>query len=122
MSSSRITLKNCRLCVRGELLPNSTLIFSTDDGLICERPPYISDIEYDNAINFDNKIIAPGFLELQTNGMRGFHFTHFDDKESYAKKVDEIARYLPSHGVTGFWATVPTVASEEFKKVRETSS
>ena len=68
-------------------------------------------------IDLDNAILAPGFLELQTNGMRGFHFTHFEDERKYGEKLDEVARYLPSQGVTGFWATIPTVHSEEFKKV-----
>lgn len=68
-------------------------------------------------VDFDGAILAPGFIELQTNGMRGFHFTHFDDEHSYAAKIDDVARYLVTQGVTGFYATIPTVASGKFRKV-----
>lgn len=66
-------------------------------------------------------IVGPGLIELQTNGMKGFHFTHFEDQHSYAQKLEDVARYLPSTGCTGFYATVPTVSSDDFKKVIITS-
>jgi N-acetylglucosamine-6-phosphate deacetylase len=62
-------------------------------------------------------IIAPGLLELHTNGLLGFHFTHFNDEEEYAGQIDKAAKFLVTQGVTGFWATIPTVSSDEYKKV-----
>jgi N-acetylglucosamine-6-phosphate deacetylase len=70
------------------------------------------------AVDLDGNIIAPGFLELHTNGVNGFHFTQFEDEAGYAKKVDAVARHYATQGVTGFWATIPTVKGEEFQKVR----
>ena len=86
---------------------------SDDTGDILYPTGYIGG----DAIDLEEGIIAPGFLELQTNGMRGFHFTHFQDEKSYAEEIDKVAKYLPSTGVTGFYPTIPTVAADEFKKV-----
>lgn len=113
---------NCRLCLNGSLVEEpSSIIFSKATGRIVDVLPGTNVAHTSTAtatfIDLDGSIVAPGFLELQTNGMRGFHFTHFEDAQSYQSKIDEIAKYLPSTGVTGFWATIPTVSSSEFKKV-----
>lgn len=112
MSSKIIAFTNARLCVGGQLV-DRPLTISTESGAI------LSDDEGQDGATVDLKgaIVAPGLIELQTNGMRGFHFTHFEDEQSYAKKLDDVAQYLPSTGVTSFYATIPTVSSDEFKKV-----
>nr|POE83354.1 n-acetylglucosamine-6-phosphate deacetylase [Quercus suber] len=104
---------NARLCRNGEIVEGEQLVVSDDTGEILYSTGYIGG----DAVDLEDMIIAPGFLELQTNGLRGFHFTQFDDPQSYAKKIDEVAAYLPSTGVTGFYATIPTVSSEEFKQI-----
>lgn len=108
---------NFSLCDGGTLIlypwNEKYLHFSRDTGLILGT----SNEPADDVIDLQSTMLAPGLLELQTNGMRGFHFTHFDDGASYANKINEIARYLPSQGVTGFWVTIPTVSSEAFKTV-----
>lgn len=103
---------NCRLCIAGKLVQRD-LVVSNDTGSILDDAPS-ADRE---TVDLGGAIVAPGFIELQTNGMRGFHFTHFEDEQSYADEVDEIARYLPSTGCTAFYATIPTVSSDDFKKV-----
>lgn len=105
---------NCRLCKNGDLVSGS-LIINNATGQIVDNIGYVST----DAIDLNGAIIAPGFIELQTNGLRGFHFTHFEDALQYANALNTVARYLPSTGVTGFYVTIPTVASEEFKKVRQ---
>lgn len=75
-----------------------------------------------STVDLGGAIVAPGLIELQTNGMRGFHFTHFEDEQSYAQNVEEVARYLLSTGCTSFYATIPTVSSDDFKKVTVVSS
>jgi N-acetylglucosamine-6-phosphate deacetylase len=104
---------NCRYILNGELVEDH-LVVSDETGLILKRDGYIGG----EAVDLEDAIIAPGFLELHTNGANGFHFTHFDDEKSYAAKVDNIARYYATQGVTGFYATIPTVKSDEFQKVR----
>lgn len=109
---------NCRTCRAGKLTAHTDLVVS-EDGYIIDRPDDASSCD---TVDLAGAIVAPGYIELQTNGMRGFHFTHFDDAESYAARVDEIARYLVTQGVTAFYATIPTVPSEEFKKVSHRQS
>lgn len=113
MSGWFTSFLNCRLCRNGALVEGDQLVVSDDTGNILHRTGYIGG----DAVDLEDGIIAPGFLELQTNGMRGFHFTHFEGATNYKQKVDDVARYLPSQGVTGFYATLPTVTSNEFKKV-----
>ncbi|KAF1851797.1 carbohydrate esterase family 9 protein [Cucurbitaria berberidis CBS 394.84] len=103
---------NCRYVLNGELVEDH-LVISDETGLILKREGYIGG----EAVDLDDNIIAPGFLELHTNGANGFHFTHFDDEKSYSSKIDDIAGYYASQGVTGFWATIPTVKGEDFQKI-----
>lgn len=110
MPERTTTFTNCRVCRAGQLV-HEDLLVSHETGQIVDSPGE------SEVVNLGGAIIAPGFIELQTNGMKGFHFTHFEDGRTYTQKIDEIARYLPSTGCTGFYATVPTVSSHDFKKV-----
>ncbi|KAF3052224.1 hypothetical protein E8E11_010626 [Didymella keratinophila] len=103
---------NCRYVLDGQLVDDH-LVISDETGLILKREGYIGG----EAIDLEDSIIAPGFLELHTNGANGFHFTHFEDEKRYGRKVDDIARYYATQGVTGFWATIPTVKGEEFQRI-----
>ena len=104
---------NCRYVLDGALVDDH-LVISDESGLILKREGYIGG----EAVDLEDAIVAPGFLELHTNGVNGFHFTQFEHEESYAARIDGVARHYATQGVTGFWATVPTVAPEEFQKVR----
>jgi N-acetylglucosamine-6-phosphate deacetylase len=113
MSDGWFTLfTNCRYCLNGKLVEDH-LVISDDNGTILKRTGYIGG----EVVDLEDGIIAPGFLELQTNGVNGFHFTHFENEQQYEKKLEDTAKYYVTQGVTGFWATVPTVAEAEFKKV-----
>ncbi|KAG8630650.1 hypothetical protein KVT40_002269 [Elsinoe batatas] len=112
MSGWFTTFLNCRLCVDGKLLRDQFVV-SDDTGLILPRTGYIGG----DAVDLEDGIIAPGFLELQTNGLLGFHFTHYKDPDTYAAEIDKAAEYLITQGVTGFWATIPTVSSQQFKQI-----
>ncbi|KAK5136322.1 hypothetical protein LTR08_003695 [Meristemomyces frigidus] len=114
MSHEVVALTNVRLCRSGTLTDNEPLIFSPPTGLIL---PPSTDLSTATIIDLQGAIVAPGFLELQTNGLRGFHFTHFSNAATYAEKIDQVASYLPQTGVTGFWVTIPTVHSDEFRKI-----
>jgi len=113
MSQQYTILTNCQICRNGTLISGERLVVSNVTGSL-EQDTGLLDGE---VVDLDGAIVAPGFLELQTNGLRGFHFTHFEDGESYGKKLQEVAKYLPQTGVTAFYATIPTVHSNEFKKV-----
>ena len=117
MPAQYTVFTNCRLCREGKLVSNERLVINREAGDISQDGD-LSDVEL---VDLQGAIIAPGFLELQTNGMRGFHFTHFSDEQSYAKEIDQVAKYLPQTGVTGFYATIPTVHSDDFKKVGQSA-
>jgi len=104
---------NCRVCEGGRLVDRNVVV-SNETGKIVDGTTSGSD---DITVDLGGAIVGPGLIELQTNGMKGFHFTHFEDEQSYAQKVEEVARYLPSTGCTSFYATIPTVSSDDFKKV-----
>ncbi|EMD88972.1 carbohydrate esterase family 9 protein [Bipolaris maydis ATCC 48331] len=108
---------NCRYVLNGELVEDH-LVISDETGFILKREGYIGG----EAIDLEDAIIAPGFLELHTNGANGFHFTHFEDKTSYENKIDHLARYYATQGVTGFWATLPTIQADEFQKAPSSAS
>lgn len=106
------TFLNCRLCIDGELI-NDQLVVSEDTGLILPRTGYIGG----EAIDLEDAIIAPGLIELHTNGSLGFHFTNFTNNAEYASSLDTISRHLVSQGVTGFYATIPTVSRSVYENV-----
>jgi N-acetylglucosamine-6-phosphate deacetylase len=101
------------VCEGGRLVDRNVVV-SNETGRIVDGTTSGSD---GSTVDLGGAIVGPGLIELQTNGMRGFHFTHFEDEQSYAQKVEEVARYLPSTGCTSFYATIPTVSSDDFKKV-----
>ncbi len=117
MDRSLKCFTNCLLCISGELVAQD-LYFSTDQGTITPNYYYRQDgIE---RIDLNGKIIAPGYLDLQTNGMKGVHFTHLaqnDSPEDDQRKLREVSEMEARHGVTGWWATVPTVDKHQWKQV-----
>ncbi|EXJ64759.1 N-acetylglucosamine-6-phosphate deacetylase [Cladophialophora yegresii CBS 114405] len=111
---------NCLLCVSGELVAQD-IYFSTEQGTI--TPNYYYRQEGVERIDLDGKIVSPGFLDLQPNGMKGVHFTHLaqgDGFEDDERKLQEVSEMEASHGVTGWWATVPTVDRHQWKEILPT--
>ena len=107
---------DCRLCIDGQLVrqdlivsSNGNIVSKVDDGPILGR-------------DMKGSIIAPGYLELHTNGVNGFHFTMLDYSDTrgtvYQQRLAQAAKWYMAKGVTGFWATMPTVESALYKKVR----
>lgn len=74
---------------------------------------------YETVKPVDGDLIVPGYLELQTNGLAGVHFTTLGQGkvEDDLHKLEIVARSMAENGVTGWWATVPTVPVDRWKKV-----
>jgi len=117
MPATKTVFINAQLCIDGQLVNGKTLTISDGEIASIESGTLATDTSSEEVVDLEGLILSPGFIEIQTNGLRGFHFTHFDDEESYSQKLEEVARYLPQTGVTGFYPTIPTVHSDEFKKV-----
>ncbi|EXJ89461.1 N-acetylglucosamine-6-phosphate deacetylase [Capronia epimyces CBS 606.96] len=119
MDRSLRCFTNCLLCIQGELVAQD-LYFSADAGLI--TPNYYYRSEGVERIDLNGRIVAPGYLELQTNGTHGVHFTRLakagaESPQETERKLHEVSRVELSHGVTAWWATVPTVAVDEWTKI-----
>jgi hypothetical protein len=106
---------NCQTCVSGELIPQD-VYFSPEQGIIV--PNYYYRTEGVNRIDLGGAIVAPGFLELQTNGLRGVHFTQLGEKDDDEAKLLRVAQIQVQCGVTAFWCTIPTVEEGRWGKVR----
>lgn len=74
---------------------------------------------YETVKLLDGDLVVPGYLELQTNGLAGVHFTTLGQgkDEDDLHKLEIVARSMAENGVTGWWATVPTVPVDRWKKV-----
>jgi N-acetylglucosamine-6-phosphate deacetylase len=107
------TFTNCRLCINGKIVEGERFVVSQDDGLILETTGYIGG----EIVDLDDAIIAPGFLELHTNGVNGFHYTHFEKSMDYHAELEKVSQYYPSQGITGFWATIASVEPEIYQQV-----
>lgn len=107
---------NCLLCIRGELV-GQDLYFSSDFGTI--SPNYYYRIDGVERIDLGGRIVSPGYLDLQTNGMQGIHFTQLakDGEPADERKLETVSKMEVAHGVTGWWATVPTVEVDRWAEV-----
>ena len=68
-------------------------------------------------VDLKNSVLAPAYLELQTNGSLGFHFTAFQDPHVYQENLRKTSLHLVRQGVAGFYVTLPTVHRDVFTEV-----
>lgn len=103
---------NGRVCLQGKEL-NETVYVDGDTGMIIRQPAEMPT----EFVDLKGRLLAPAFLELQTNGCLGFHFTHFSDAKNYGNSLDRVSRHLITQGVGAFFVTLPTVHRNVFQKV-----
>lgn len=109
-------LKHITVCRDGRLEYSQNVQVSRQSGLICEK----LDVVGDNSVLKlgEDKLVAPGFIELQTNGLIGIHFTTLgNDSVKDEEHLQKISREMARNGVTAWYATVPTVAEHSWKQV-----
>ena len=107
---------NGRVCFRGKEI-NESVYIDEDTGMIIRQPAEMPS----GFVDLRGRLLAPAFLELQTNGCLGFHFTNFKDVENYREDLERVSRHLVSQGVGAFYVTLPTVHRDIFKKVQNVS-
>lgn len=126
-----ITFTNAKLILPGHAVPTpGSLTCCKKTGLIVSIDVESSSTGLgQNSISANRKkvdcngqILAPGFLDLQTNGMAGVHFTSLcnpDDESSEGDvlRLTKCAKLLPSSGTTAFWATIPTVSQQRWRAI-----
>lgn len=107
ISSMILNFTNCRLCDNGTLVPGNLYIDTTSGKIV---PPH-----HDAAtVDLGGNILAPGFLDVQNNGVYGVNFSTLDETALAADVAqfrtfyrDAMAKYLR----TGVTAMCPTVTS-----------
>ena len=115
--NSHLLIKNARVCHNGSLIEKDDLYVNGITGLFQDS---LTDSECHTSlrtIEMGNRIVAPAFIELQTNGCLGVHFTNFENERIYRENLQKVSRFLAEKGVGGFYVTLPTVSADVFKKV-----
>lgn len=69
----------------------------------------------DETINCENRIIAPGYIDMQLNGGFGIDFSTAGPQ--LGKGVRQVAARLLAHGVTAFLPTVITSAADSYRAI-----
>lgn len=115
-----LRLTNCHLCDKGKITHNTDLFIDTVSGKIVDAP---SDPERARKIDLKGKIVAPGYIDIQNNGIYGLNFSALNGK-STPKEIaqfkafyrDVMAKFLRS-GVTSLCPTVTSNFPEVYEKV-----
>lgn len=113
-----LAFTNARVCRNGDILTPQSVFVDTTTGLIIPSP-LTSDYE---TVDLRNRVLAPAFLELQTNGCVGVHFTNYSNDDEYLQNLEKVSKWMVKRGVGGWWATVPTVDKDLYKKASEAVS
>lgn len=103
---------NGRICFHGRWLMQSIYV-DEETGMIVQQPAEMPT----DFVDLKDNVLAPAYLELQTNGSLGFHFTAFKDPHVYQEDLGKTSRHLVKQGVAGFYVTLPTVHRDVFTKV-----
>lgn len=111
---------NCRLLKGDELVDEDLWVSSVSGKVIHSQASFYDELVLpDRTIDLGGRIVAPGMIECQLNGIFGFNFsTLMDDMSQYGKKVHEINRKLIQTGVTSYLPTVTSQTPELYQKVR----
>ncbi|KAJ5692745.1 carbohydrate esterase family 9 protein [Penicillium macrosclerotiorum] len=108
--SNLIKLTNARLAIGDNLVPGALWV---DPVLGVFVSPPNNPAPSMSTIDLQNRIVAPGFLDLQINGAYGFDFsedtTAYNAGESYDERLREVRRKLIATGTTSF---LPTMTSQ----------
>lgn len=121
ISKPRITkFTNCRIPRAGKLV-HEDLWIDSETGKILQpqKAFYEHHISPDNVVDLGNRILSPGFIEVQLNGAKGFDFSvPQETKEKYDEGLAEVNRELVKMGVTSYLPTVVSQAKDVYHKVR----
>ncbi|KAK5075713.1 hypothetical protein LTR70_008355 [Exophiala xenobiotica] len=126
---NEITFRAPRVCYADMLLVNQVIKFSTGSGLITfsslesgDSGDHITQSsekleEGQETLDLaEDDVLAPGLIELQTNGLYGVHFTTLT-RDNHEAQLRPVAGKMAEHGVTGWFATIPTVEEGKWKEI-----
>ncbi|EME41453.1 carbohydrate esterase family 9 protein [Dothistroma septosporum NZE10] len=105
--------------VKGDQLVEGDLWISSVTGKILHSQEvfYEHHVVPDEVINIKDKILTPGFIDVQFNGAFGFDFSTIPtEMDTYAKGVKRLNRHLARTGVTSYLPTLPSQLPEVYHK------
>ena len=103
---------NGRVCFHDQC-PSQSIYVDEETGMIVQQPAEMPT----DFVDLKDNVLAPAYLELQTNGSLGFHFTAFKKPHVYQEDLKTTSRHLVRQGVAGFYVTLPTVHQDVFTEV-----
>lgn len=96
--------------------------FMVEDGIFSEISlngnypnPHLNSIESANTLDYSNKIIIPGFIELHSHGCIGYDFTTSD-----IPSIRKMCEFYAKNGVTSLLATTMTIDYDLYKTAMKT--
>lgn len=95
--------------ISGRLLQDGQLV----PGRIAIDGDRIVAVEHDPSVE-DERIVAPGFIDLQVNGGHGIDFGEEPER------MGEVAEWLPETGCTAFLPTIISSFAERYRRVFDT--
>lgn len=109
-----IHITNARL-VDGDQLVSKSLWFDSETGAFVSPP---SPALPASVIDLQNRIVSPGFLDLQINGAYGFDFSEDSaGVERYNERFRDVRRKLIATGTTSFLPTMTSQFPERYHQV-----
>ncbi|KAL9621216.1 MAG: hypothetical protein Q9160_004349 [Pyrenula sp. 1 TL-2023] len=112
-STNRITkFNNCRLVKDKNLVSEDLWVDSITGKILDSQSAFYGDHRApDQTIDLKNRILAPGFIDVQVNGAQGFDFSvPQDDPEAYKTGLSRVNQHFMRNGVTSY---LPTVTSQK---------
>ncbi|EEH03121.1 N-acetylglucosamine-6-phosphate deacetylase [Histoplasma capsulatum var. duboisii H88] len=116
----RITkFTNCRLPLNGHLVEQDLWVDSATGKILQDQQAFYEfQLCPDQTVDLGGRILAPGFIDVQLNGARGFDFSvPQPTKEEYDAGFRKVNLALVRTGVTSYLPTVTSQESWVYKKV-----
>lgn len=111
---------NCHLCDQGIIYYDGELFVDNSTGRIVGRPEDDANVE---VVDLKGNILAPGFIDIQNNGIFGLNFSSLNGdstEEDVAGFINHYRDAMTKYLATGVTAICPTVTSnfpEVYEKV-----
>lgn len=106
-----LRLTNCHLCDRGIIVHNTDLYIDTATGKIVDGP---LDGTTFRTVDLGGRIVAPGYIDIQNNGIYGLNFSALNEHSTPADVAEFEAFYrdvMAKYVKTGVTSLCPTVTS-----------
>lgn len=114
--SHLIQIINARI-VHDDQLVSQSLWFDSKSGVFVAPPNPASPV---SVLDLQNRIVAPGFVDLQINGAYGFDFSEEipgdGSGDLYTERFREVRRRLITTGTTSFLPTMTSQLPERYHK------